>query len=314
MEAIEPRKIWILKPRYEVTIDEIIGLADILLSSPKDTTKERFITYENSIQVYMDQRQSQIKKIVDKMTAQFEEEMGLTKKQVVKENSMSRSLRGSASVRRFGIIATTLVVSNSSNTMPLTSGSKRKETSTPTKQTSAPIKENISPDKQKQRPKKKKVASTTQQTSPVRRRVKTKATREQYLGVNVEDGGQEGPKLVQKRKYEASQGEASSKKLRMDIVDIDEEAQIQKEKQSFLIHMREKKAESSKMKTLEENKNQKKKPSVRTHSPMKLDALLNGIVQNEMIEKTIALYVEVDEVEKATIIEAIVKYIFFKLL
>lgn len=42
---------------------------------------------------------------------------------------------------------------------------------------------------------------------------------------------------------------------------------------------------------------------------MKLEALFNSILQNEMLKEIETLYKDVDEVEKATIIEAIVKYL-----
>lgn len=79
-------------------------------------------------------------------------------------------------------------------------------------------------------PKKEKVALMAHQIGPMRRRVKTKATREQYLGVNVEDEKEEeeeGPSLVHKRKGEASQDEVGTKK-KFDIIDTDREVEVEK--------------------------------------------------------------------------------------
>lgn len=75
--------------------------------------------------------------------------------------------------------------------------------------------------------------------------------------------------------------------------------------------MREKKIESHKEKKTSKDKEKKKKASVCAHSPMRLAALFNGIMEHEILEKIITLYIDFDEVEKATIKEAIVKYIFF---
>lgn len=83
MEVVEPRIVWILTLGYEVTLDKIIGLANILLKSPKETIHERFKIYEDkSTKVHMEQREPQIKKNVEQIIAQFAKAMGLTKDQV----------------------------------------------------------------------------------------------------------------------------------------------------------------------------------------------------------------------------------------
>lgn len=51
------------------------------------------------------------------------------------------------------------------------------------------------------------------------------------------------------------------------------------------------------------------KKTEKPHSPMKVEALFNIIVQNEMLKETIKLYKKSHEVEQAHIIEAIVQYI-----
>lgn len=46
MEAVEPKTVWILEMGYEVVEDVITGLADLILRKPRDTTVDRFGTYE----------------------------------------------------------------------------------------------------------------------------------------------------------------------------------------------------------------------------------------------------------------------------
>lgn len=107
-----------------------------------------------------------------------------------------------------------------------------------------------------------------------------------------------------------SQGESSGKKQKIGILDTNSEAKVEKEKEGYKIQMREKKIESDKGKmTLKENKKDKSSSLVRKHSPMKLDALFNGIVEQEMLEQIVALYAIVDDVAKETIEEVVVKYI-----
>lgn len=71
--------------------------------------------------------------------------------------------------------------------------------------------------------------------------------------------------------------------------------------------MREK---SGKEEKLEKAKGKKKEkyPLKRKNIPLRLDALFNDIVEHGMSEETTKMYSDLDEVDKATIEEGIVKY------
>lgn len=71
--------------------------------------------------------------------------------------------------------------------------------------------------------------------------------------------------------------------------------------------MKERKEKKPKIDDLKKKK--KKTNPERPHSPMKLDALFKGISHHQMLKETTTLYQNANEVDRATIIEEIIKYI-----
>lgn len=83
MEVVEPKTVWIMPMGYEVDEKILNMYAQHLLSNPKDTTVERFGTYEElSMKLHVELRKPKINRKVRKEVEQLAENLGLTKEAV----------------------------------------------------------------------------------------------------------------------------------------------------------------------------------------------------------------------------------------
>lgn len=96
MEAIVPRKNWILSFGYKVIEDVIEGTTQVLLKIPMDDTQERFGTIvKKSLKVHMEHTKKTREKNVKKVIWESMKKVNVTKEEII-EFRHSRRLVGSS--------------------------------------------------------------------------------------------------------------------------------------------------------------------------------------------------------------------------